>query len=218
MFSIRQSISIWLIKLIQQFGPRNVNVLGRTYEISKDVFNPKYYFTSQFMAKNMIIPMGAVVLDIGTGSGIQAITAGLTASKVIAIDINPEAVKYAEKNVKANKLEHTVSVLEGDLFSPLKQKSFFDTILLTPPYMEGEPQTGFEHALYDRNKQLIRRFFREAGNYLKPGGYVQMLYSSIAGPDHALDISAEFGWKHDVIAHEKTFSESFYIYKLWINS
>jgi release factor glutamine methyltransferase len=214
MSSIKQLISIWLIKLVQQFGPRKVEVLGRTYEISKDVFNPKYYFTSQFMAKNMSISQGDIVLDMGTGSGIQAITAGDKASKVIAIDINPEAVKFARINVKANNLENTVSVLEGDLFAPLKQQPLFNTVLFTPPYMHGSPKTDFEHALYDRNKQLIRRFFKEAGDYIKPDGYIQMLYSSISGQDQALEIAEQLGWKYTIIAHEKTLTESFMIFKL----
>lgn len=166
------------------------------------------------MAKNMTISKGDVVLDIGTGSGIQAITAGLKASRVVAIDINPEAVLFARKNVKANNLENIISVLEGDLFAPLKQQPLFNTILFTPPYMEGAPKTAFEHALYDRNKQLIRRFFEEAGNYLKPDGHIQMLYSSIAGQDQALEIAEQLGWKHSLIALEKTVTESFFIYKL----
>ena len=200
--------------MVQLFGPRKVEVLGRTYEISKDVFNPKYYFTSQFMARNMTVSKGDVVLDMGTGSGIQAITAGLKASKVIAIDINPKAVRFARKNVKANNLQNIISVLEGDLFTPLKQQPFFNTVLFTPPYMEGSSKTGLDHALYDWNKKLIARFFEEAGHYLKPGGDIQMLYSSIAGPDQALQIAGKFGWKHTLMAQEKTFTESFYIYQL----
>lgn len=211
---IKQLLSIWLIKVVQQFGPRRVKVLGRTYEISRNVFNPRFYFTSQFMAKNLSISQGDIVLDMGTGSGIQAITAGDRASKVVAIDINPEAVKFARINVNANNLEHTISVLEGDLFAPLKQQPLFNTVLFTPPYMEGSPGTDFEHALYDRNKQLLRRFFKEAGDYIKPDGYVQMLYSSISGQDRALDIAEQLGWEHTLIAHEKTVTESFYIYKL----
>jgi release factor glutamine methyltransferase len=214
-FRLKQFISIWLIKLVQHFGPRKVEVLGRTYEISKAVFNPKYYFTSQFMARNLTISKGDVVLDMGTGSGIQAITAGLKASKVIAIDINPEAVTYARKNVNANNLGNTISVVEGDLFSPLKTNTLFNTILFTPPYMEGNPMSDLDHALYDRNKKLIARFFEEAGHYLKPGGDIQMLYSSISGPDQALKIAGKFGWKHTILAHEKTFTESFYIYQLF---
>ncbi len=214
MSPVKQSISIWLIKMVQLLGPRNVEVLGRTYEISKDVFNPKYYVTSQFMARNMAISKGDVVLDMGTGSGIQAITAGLMASKVIAVDINPEAVMYARKNADAHNLGNIITVVEGDLFSPLKPGILFNTILFTPPYMEGTPVSGLDHALFDRNKKLIARFFKEAGHYLKPDGNIQMLYSSIAGPDKALDITRHLGWKHSVIADKKTRIERFYMYKL----
>ena len=118
MFSVlRQSISAWVIKKIQKYGPHRVEVLGNIYNISKDVFNPKFYYTSIFMAKNINIRPGDVVLDIGTGSGIQAITAGQTASRVIAVDINPEAVRYASQNVLANGLEKKIVVMNIHRFS-----------------------------------------------------------------------------------------------------
>ena len=37
------------------------------------------------------------VLDIGTGSGIQAIAAAKKADKVIAVDLNPNIIKYLQK-------------------------------------------------------------------------------------------------------------------------
>lgn len=208
---------VWLIKKIQKFGPRRVHVLGRTYEISEDVFNPKYYYTSKFMAEHLNINPEDNVLDIGTGSGIQAITAGQTASQVIAVDINPRAVQSAGKNVRINRLEDTVSVIEGDLFSALDKQNQFSVILFTPPYLEGETKTVFDHALFDNNKQLVSRFFTEAKDYIKPDGYIQMIYSSIAGHEQVLEISEKFGWKHTLTAKEKTFTETFFIYKFTLN-
>ena len=188
--------------------------MGNTYDISDRVFNPKYYYTSKFMAKKLSLKPEDIVLDMGTGSGIQAITAGRTASKVIAVDINPEAVKYARKNVVANQLEDKVSVLEGDLFFPLQKQRIFSVILLTPPYLEGRPESDFDHALFDPEKRLLKRFFSEAHEYLRPDGHVQMLYSSIADYEKALSISEGLGWRHEQIAQEETFSETFFIYRL----
>ena len=184
------------------------------YEISEDVFNPRFYYTSEFMARHIIVSSRDSVLDMGTGSGIQAITAGQHASKVVAVDINPEAVRFALRNVKANGLEDVVSVIEGDLFSPLGPYQLFDVILFTPPYLEGRPDRFFDHALFDRDKGLIRRFFEEANRYLKPGGYVQMLYSSIADPEHALEIASGLGWDHKHVASQETGTEKFFIYRL----
>jgi ribosomal protein L11 methyltransferase len=55
------------------------------------------------------------VLDLGTGTGILSIVAGfLGADHVTAVDLNPLAVKTAERNVLLNHLEETITVIEGD--------------------------------------------------------------------------------------------------------
>lgn len=215
--NLGQAIRIWLIKKIQRYGPHKVRVLGKSYEISKEVFNPKFYYTSEFMAKHIKVAPQDEVLDIGTGSGIQAITAGQIARRVIAVDISFKAVQFARKNVKANGLENVVSVVQGDLFSPLHQGDRFNIILFTPPYLKGTPKTDLERALFDPNKELAMRFFREAKEYLKPDGYVQMIYSSITEPERVLKIAGELGWKYTLIAQGKTLMEKFLIYKLTLN-
>ncbi len=214
---IHQSLVIWLIRKVQKYGPHKVLVHGKTYLISEDVFNPKYYYTSRFMAKNIRVNSDDIVLDMGTGSGIQAITAGQHASKVVAVDINPEAVRFSRKNVSSNSLENIISVLEGDLFGPLDNSQRFNVIIFTPPYMHGERATVFDHALFDPDKGLLRRFFTGAKDFIEANGNIQMLYSSIAHPEEALKISRKIGWKDSLISEEKTFSESFLIYKLTLD-
>ncbi len=64
---------------------------------------------------------GESVIDVGTGSGILAIGAALLgAGKVLAIDIDPDAVRVAEENVRHNGVAGQVAVKQGDL---LKQVS-----------------------------------------------------------------------------------------------
>lgn len=56
------------------------------------------------------------VMDIGTGSGILAIaSAKLGAEKVLAIDIDADAVKVAKENAVRNNVEDKIKVIEGDL-------------------------------------------------------------------------------------------------------
>ncbi len=63
---------------------------------------------------------GGSFLDVGTGSGILAICAGLLgAENVTAVDIDPDAVQTAVENVRHNGLEGKVTVLEGDLIKGL---------------------------------------------------------------------------------------------------
>jgi len=59
---------------------------------------------------------GDRVMDVGTGSGILAIAAArLGAQTVLAVDIDPDAVKVACENVEHNGVSEQVRVVQGDL-------------------------------------------------------------------------------------------------------
>ncbi len=65
---------------------------------------------------------GMRVMDVGTGSGILAIGAALLGSSdVLAIDIDPVAVKVAKENVQQNGLENNIRVMEGDLVKDVQE-------------------------------------------------------------------------------------------------
>lgn len=56
------------------------------------------------------------VIDVGTGSGILALGAAMLGAKdVLAIDIDPVAVRVARENIAHNHLEHIVHAAEGNL-------------------------------------------------------------------------------------------------------
>ena len=59
---------------------------------------------------------GDRVFDVGTGSGILAIGAALLGARdLLAIDIDPNAVRVAQENVAHMGLQDRITVLEGDL-------------------------------------------------------------------------------------------------------
>lgn len=58
------------------------------------------------------------VVDVGCGSGILSIAAGLLGAKnVIGIDIDHVAVKTAKENVSQNALDDRIEILHGDLLN-----------------------------------------------------------------------------------------------------
>jgi len=215
---LSQLLASCAVKLVQRFGPHTVRVLGSTYVVSEQVFNPKFYITSEFMARNIRVEPTDAVLDVGTGSGIQAITAGRTARRVVAVDINPQAVRCARRNVRRNGLDGRVEVRHGDLFSPLQPRERFDVILFTPPYFEGRLRQPIDHALYDPDKGLAGKFLAGAAERLAPGGCVQMLYSSMAGPERVLRMAEEAGWRWSVMAEKRGRFETLTIYRLELAS
>jgi ribosomal protein L11 methyltransferase len=77
-----------------------------------------------------LIP-GMGVLDVGTGSGILAIAAArLGAGLVLALDIDPIAVKAARANVAANEVKHVVSVEPGSWPTLEPHDQAFDIVLV----------------------------------------------------------------------------------------
>ncbi|MCR6108245.1 peptide chain release factor N(5)-glutamine methyltransferase [Salipaludibacillus agaradhaerens] len=76
------------------------------------------------------------IVDVGTGSGIIAITMALEvpSSHVSASDISAEALAVAKRN--ADSLEARVEFLHGDLLLPFIEKSYqADVIISNPPYI-----------------------------------------------------------------------------------
>ena len=58
-----------------------------------------------------LIPPGSIVLDMGTGSGVGAVFAARNAARVVAVDVNPEAVRCARINVLLHHIEDRVDAV-----------------------------------------------------------------------------------------------------------
>jgi ribosomal protein L11 methyltransferase len=59
--------------------------------------------------------MPAIVADLGAGSAVLAICAAkLGASRVVAIELDPDAIGNAEENIAANGVSGVVTVIQGD--------------------------------------------------------------------------------------------------------
>ncbi|MBR6954252.1 MAG: 50S ribosomal protein L11 methyltransferase [Clostridia bacterium] len=66
---------------------------------------------------------GEDVIDVGTGSGILAIGAArLGAWHVLAVDIDPDAVRVARENVRINGLEDRIEAVQGNLLERTEAK------------------------------------------------------------------------------------------------
>jgi ribosomal protein L11 methyltransferase len=73
---------------------------------------------------------GMNILDLGTGSGILAIAAAkLGAARVLALDVDPMAVKAARQNAIANEVAHRIDIREGTLDDSFAPDLAFDIIV-----------------------------------------------------------------------------------------
>lgn len=80
------------------------------------------------------------VLDLGTGSGIQALAQAQAAEAVIATDVHPRALALAQATLEANDVTN-VELREGAWFEPVAGERF-DRIVANPPFVVGLPEVG----------------------------------------------------------------------------
>jgi release factor glutamine methyltransferase len=94
------------------------------------------------------------VLDLGCGSGILSVFAAQRAARVIAVDINPHAVRCTRINAFIHGFETRGEVREGDLFAPVRGERF-DLVLFNPPYFHGRAREPWGHAW--RSQDVLKR-------------------------------------------------------------
>ena len=109
------------------------------------------------------------VLDLCTGSGVQALQQASKVERVVAVDINPRAAAMARLNARLND-SGNVEVRCGDLYRPVDGE-FFDVIIANPPFV-ASPYTRAPryHSGGATGDRVLRRVIAGFGTYLRPGG------------------------------------------------
>jgi len=149
---------------------------------------------------------GMRILEVGTGSGFVStvLLANLKDISLIATEINPHAALCAKKN--------GVEVIRTDLFRRIRPKDpkvLFDLILFNPPYLptsKEEKVPGWLNYAFDggaSGRETLDRFLDEVRNYLRPGGKILVLISSITGFEAVKEKMEDLGFEVGIIERKK---------------
>ena len=175
------------------------------FEVCENVYEPAE--DSFLFAETLYLKMGARVLDMGTGSGILGVLAAKEASEVVAVDINPYAIRCAKQNAKRNSVHSKMTFLQGDLFTPLSETAKFDLILFNAPYLpseKGEDATWFGRAWAGgtTGRQVIDQFISQAPSHLKKAGEILLMQSNLADIEATQREFEAHGMNAAVVARE----------------
>jgi release factor glutamine methyltransferase len=146
----------------------SIRKCGLDIDVFKNVFSPGYFEDSEYFANNMPDAQGLKVLEVGTGTGLIALTLALKkAEKVVATDINHEAFLNARHNVTKHNMESVIELREGDIFVPLRNdKPKFDLIFWNIPFCYVDAKLNSEIGLHDNLNDLEKSVFNPYYHYL----------------------------------------------------
>jgi release factor glutamine methyltransferase len=175
--------------------------LGQTIVVPPDVqpINPM----SDLLGRAVLAEAGPTdrVLDMGTGSGVNAILAASTGATVVAVDINPYAVEAARRNAAANGVADRVDVRASDVFSDVDGR--FDLIVFDPPFRWFAPRDQFEMAMADENYRALTAFFRQVRAHLTERGRMLIFFGTSGDLGYLTRLAVEERFRSEIVARRE---------------
>lgn len=161
-------------------------IQGHRFHVDERVIIPRSYI-GELLARDglaaVVDDTGKVrrVLDLCTGSGCLAILAALSfpEADVDAIDISPDALAVATRNIADYGLAGRVHLVQSDLFAALGDRRY-DLIIANPPYVSAPEVQAFPpeyraepviaHLGGRDGLDIVRRVLAQSPAHLEPGG------------------------------------------------
>lgn len=171
-------------------------------------------FLLEKVVKEVVQP-GMKVLDVGTGSGIQAFAASDAGARtVLAVDIDLEALDAVVEELQKRQVKN-VRVKQSDLFEGLGENDTFDVVIFNAPYLPDEkddPDVALDGGV--EGHELVVRFLEGVGKHLEPEGIVLLLFSTKTGMEQVMEAITANGFVAEEKAKEAMFFEGLYVLAL----
>jgi release factor glutamine methyltransferase len=161
---------------------------GFTFFVEENVYEPAE--DSFLFAENLPVERSTRIVDVGTGCGILAIAAAKNAERVLAVDLNPHAIRCALRNAKLNGVIDKMDFVQGDLLGACKAYGKFDLILFNAPYLPAEGRDRSWLACSwsggKSGREVIDRFIDQVPEHLSSKGRMLLMQSSLSSVDKTL--------------------------------
>ena len=139
---------------------------------------------------------GRSAMEIGTGSGYICRLLKTRFKRVVATDINMDAIKQAKDRVDG------VTFVCCDSSSAISNMRF-DLIVMNPPYL---PSDEIKDVTVDGGRdgiEVATRMVRDSIRLLHPGGRILIVASSLANCNMLIERLHELGLKTSIISKKK---------------
>lgn len=182
-----------------------------TFHVSKNVYEPAE--DTYLLAESLVVNQDDVVLDVGTGCGILGVLAAKKAKKVVAVDINPHAIRCTQMNAERNGVADKMDTRLGNLFEPVMDDEKFNMIIFNSPYLPSKKSE--QKAWIDRawaggssGREIINQFISQAPQYMVEKGRILMVQSTLSNVRETVRKLEEEGLVATVVAEKKVAFET----------
>lgn len=179
--------------------PYLVHILETDFIVFPQVFSPKYLGSTSLFTRSIPFRAGESFLEIGCGTGVTAVMAAKCgASRVVAVDINPEAVSNSIANAKLHGVDHVIDVRLSDMFSAIGPGERFDTIYWNMPFIYVGSGYSYrsmlERSLFDPGYEITKTFLREAPPRLTDGGRLLVGFGDFGDVGELIRMAESLGY------------------------
>ncbi len=191
------------------------------------------YFPSEdsfLLSQSARIRDGQTAIDVGCGSGIQSLGLLLGgAAKVIALDINEEALAATEANCRAAGFGGKIEARKSDLFAACPEKA--DIVVFNPPYVEtrggktrkndGARNSHGANGMAKfpdldggaKGREVLDRFLAQVPAHLNEGGVCYFLQTDLNGYAQTGKILEGLGLEFEVVGRKRIFFEELAVFR-----
>jgi release factor glutamine methyltransferase len=201
-----QFAQVLLSKHEQIEKPGTFTMLEREWDLLPGVFAPIFTGASSLFARWVPYPKGGSFLEVGSGTGLIAVSAALAGcDPVVAVDITEEAVRNTASNARRHGVADRVRALVSDLYDGLPGQRF-DMIFWNSNFVEVPATytyaTPLEQAVFDPDYATHRRYLAQASQHLTARGRLLLGFSSMGRLARLQDVAAELGRDVVVLTNE----------------
>jgi len=153
-------------------------------------------------------------LDMGCGSGILSLILAKFFKKVVAVDINPFAIRCTILNAYLNGCRRRITAFTSDLFSRIKGDNYDMIVFNTPYLINAKPYDS----AYSGSLKLIREFILNAKKIISLQGKILFTWMFRSWNDPHMEYlsrilyESELHW--NIVSSRKVYDEELVVIKV----
>lgn len=134
--------------------------LGRTFSVDPRALIPRGETEGIIEIARSAAPDAKWILDLGTGSGILAVTLALErpAARIVALDVSASALALAVSNARRHRVAERVFPIASDWLRAIQNAATgirtFDLIVSNPPYVPSEDAAHLDKTVSDHEPHV----------------------------------------------------------------